>query len=213
MKVYFISGLGADKRAFGKIALPDSFEIVHLGWVSHVPGESLGQYAVRMAEKIDDSSPFILIGLSFGGLVATEINKIKPARRLVLISSMGSNRELPLAFRAGRLLGLHRMLPFNHPKRFGRLLKKAFGPLDADGEILLTQILADTDPVFAKWAIGEVLQWKQEKRPAGLLQIHGSRDRIFCSPPAREAIIMSGGGHFCVYSHAKIISSLLAHNL
>ena len=101
MKAYFIPGLGADCRVFKNIKLPDSFIRINLEWIHPVEEESLESYALRMGEKIDASEPFILIGLSFGGMLAIEISKIKPPVELVLISTIHISDELPILYKQG----------------------------------------------------------------------------------------------------------------
>ena len=104
MKAYFISGLGADRTVFRNIHLPSTFEPVHLNWIEPQKNESLPSYAFRLAEKIDPSKPFILIGLSFGGMLAVEISRIYKPKQLILISSIRSAQDLPLLYKwAGRL--------------------------------------------------------------------------------------------------------------
>ncbi|MBC7849623.1 MAG: hypothetical protein H7Y31_07800, partial [Chitinophagaceae bacterium] len=55
MKVYFISGLAADRRVFKNIVLPDEHEIVHLDWITPLKGESLREYSQRLSSPIDSS--------------------------------------------------------------------------------------------------------------------------------------------------------------
>lgn len=78
MKAYFISGMGADKRVFTHIQLPEGFEAVFLDWLAPNREETLPSYAMRLADHIDTTEPFVLIGLSFGGMLATEIAKQYP---------------------------------------------------------------------------------------------------------------------------------------
>ena len=46
MKIYFISGLAADRRIFKNLRLPDGFEPVYLDWISPLKDESLHADAV-----------------------------------------------------------------------------------------------------------------------------------------------------------------------
>jgi pimeloyl-ACP methyl ester carboxylesterase len=72
-KVYFISGLCADKRAFSFLNL--SFcEPVFINWIQPLKNESLSAYALRLKEQIRDDNP-IIVGVSFGGMLATEMAK------------------------------------------------------------------------------------------------------------------------------------------
>ncbi|HQV56104.1 MAG TPA: alpha/beta hydrolase, partial [Chitinophagaceae bacterium] len=84
-KVYFISGLGADKRAFSFLDL--SFcEPIFIDWIKPVDNESLYQYAMRLKEQINEPSP-IIVGVSFGGMLATEIAKSDASAKVIIISS------------------------------------------------------------------------------------------------------------------------------
>jgi pimeloyl-ACP methyl ester carboxylesterase len=212
MKAYFISGLGADKRAFQKIALPEPFEIIHLEWIAPLPEEPLAQYARRFSALINTSEDFILVGLSFGGLVATEISKLVSPKKLILISSVSTRRELPLPYRLAGWLHIDKLIPYQKAIKPNRLFNWANSPLDKETQQLVNTIIAETDPVFTKWAIGELVRWKNKEIPANLIQIHGSKDKVLWPSASKASIFMSGGGHFCVYSHAEVITSLIVNN-
>lgn len=91
--IYFISGLGADRRAFSKLIFSEHFPMIHLDWISPEPNESLRSYASRLALEIDSSNPFYLVGLSFGGMLATEIAKELNPIHTFLISSTPTFKE------------------------------------------------------------------------------------------------------------------------
>lgn len=68
-KIYLVSGLGADERVFVNIKIPHS-EIIHLRWEIPLRNESISNYAKRLINQIDLTHNVILIGVSFGGLIA-----------------------------------------------------------------------------------------------------------------------------------------------
>ncbi|MFL5810585.1 MAG: alpha/beta fold hydrolase, partial [Flavisolibacter sp.] len=111
MKVYFISGLAADERAFKHIHLSSHHEVVHLQWIEPLQNESLESYALRLSERIDAKGKFALVGLSFGGMIATEISKLLHPVRTVLISSVPCSQHLPGYYKFAHSLGLHRVVP------------------------------------------------------------------------------------------------------
>ena len=111
MNVYFISGIGADERVFQKIRLPHGYTPYYIEWIPHQQNETLPQYARRLAAVIDALQPFILIGLSFGGMIAVEINQFLKAEKTIIISSAAHRKELPLYFRLLKWLPLHKVLP------------------------------------------------------------------------------------------------------
>lgn len=98
MKIYFLSGLGADESVFKALHLP-GVERVYLNWIEPLPKESMEAYAQRMANRIAEPNP-IIIGLSFGGMMAMEIAKLITVKQLILVSSAKTAKELPPYFRA-----------------------------------------------------------------------------------------------------------------
>ena len=71
MNVYFIGGLAADERVFRHIRLPRPYHSKFLNWLSPEKKETLVSYAHRMAEQIDKQSLYIIVGVSFGGMLVT----------------------------------------------------------------------------------------------------------------------------------------------
>jgi pimeloyl-ACP methyl ester carboxylesterase len=127
VKAYFISGLGADKKAFQRIKLPTGYEPVYLDWIIPEKNESLTDYARRFSSLIDDDS-FILIGLSFGGMLACELARWRTPAKTIIISSISTSDELPWYFKRAGTIGLHKYVPV---KLLGAatVLKNMFGTI------------------------------------------------------------------------------------
>src|SRR5689334_13499819 len=99
MKVYFLSGLGADSRSFKYLRLPKGYEPIYIDWLDPLAKESLTGYSERISKKIDTSEPFILIGLSFGGILSTEVVQFVKPLKTILISSVARRKELPAHYK------------------------------------------------------------------------------------------------------------------
>ncbi|MBC7650419.1 MAG: alpha/beta hydrolase, partial [Deinococcales bacterium] len=83
-KVYFISGLGADKRSFSFLDL--SFcEPIFISWLIPLSKETLVAYALRLRATITEPNP-IIVGLSFGGMLVTEMAKNDATVTPIIIS-------------------------------------------------------------------------------------------------------------------------------
>lgn len=208
-KIYFISGLGADKRVFRKLAFPADLECIYLDWLNPNANESLADYAKRLSSEIDTAEPFILVGLSFGGMLATEIAKILQPEQTFIISSLTSYKEIPWYFRFAGKLRVHQAVSIDLAKRSGSLAHRLFGLKKQDEKAMLNQIIADTDPVFLKWALGCILNWENTIKPPNLTHIHGETDKILPLKYTRPDIIINKGGHLMVYTHAKQIADLI----
>ncbi|HVY73524.1 MAG TPA: hypothetical protein VG890_01770, partial [Puia sp.] len=107
--LYLISGLGADKRIFGKLGFPENYRIHYIEWAPFAEGESMEQYAAKLSGQIDQREPFSLIGLSFGGMLAVEISKILEPKHTVLISSVAGPFEFSWSYRLLGKLALPRI--------------------------------------------------------------------------------------------------------
>jgi len=208
-RIYFISGLGADKRIFRKLSLPTVYELIYIDWIVPVKGESLKDYALRLAAVIDISKPFYLVGVSFGGFIAIEIAKSFHPLHTFLISSLTTKQEMPWYYRLAGSLKLLHILPVYQFKSANRLSYKFFGAKTAEHKIMLKQIISDTDTSFLKWALISALNWKNTKVPVHVTHIHGTADQILPIRYTHPDLVINGGGHLMVYAHAEVVSQMI----
>lgn len=211
--VYFISGLGADERVFQKLELPQSWHLHFIKWLTPQKEESLAHYATRIAALIDTSRDFVLVGLSFGGMVAIELSKIIQPKLIILISSIGCREELPPSYQWIGKTGIDKVVPALLLKKITPYTYWIFGTNTEEERTLLKQIIDDTSPHFLKWAIHEIVNWKQVERPANIVHIQGTKDRIFPYRYTKANIKIKDAGHLMVYGKAKIISEILVEKI
>ena len=212
MKCYAISGLGADKRAFKYLDCKSNF--THIDWLNPMRKESLTSYCQRLSKQIDQSEPFILIGLSFGGLIACEISKLIKPKQLILISSLVGVRDLPLILRIVSYIQIHRIIPlaFLRPPMF--VFYWLFSINNKSSKKLLKGIIRGTDLKFLKWAIRQILELKVSYNPKNLIRIHGKRDRIIPLKINADNINwIEDGGHFMIVQKAPEINELLKEKM
>lgn len=205
MKLYGISGLGADERVFKYLKL--DVELIPIDWITPLAGEQLEDYAIRLSEKINIQEEFGIIGVSFGGLVAVEMSKkLKPAIT-ILISSAETKSELRAIYRfvgKTKILKLFPSILFNPPRNVAAWL---FGTQEKE---LLKQILADTDLKFAKWSIMQLTSWTNtEKLSNKVVRIEGTKDKMFPSTQKEKTFLISGGQHFMIVDRADEISEII----
>jgi pimeloyl-ACP methyl ester carboxylesterase len=210
MTLYFISGLGADKRVFKKINLPAEYTIIHIEWITPHTNESIDHYALRLSTCIDQTKPFCIIGLSFGGLIATELAKIVSPQKVILISSISSIQQRPRYFSIFKYVPLHTCIPERFLLSKNSIIYWFMGVKNPDEILMFNQILAETDILFFRWAISCILHWKQKQPMEDVTQIHGNKDKIFPCKYISTHYIVEGGGHLMAYSNAKEVSTILA---
>lgn len=207
--IYFISGLGADERIFQWLRC-DSYQPVHLHWLTPERGETIADYAQRLAQKITVKKP-IIVGLSFGGMIAIEIAKQIDVQKVVLLSSVKESSEIPFYFKLFRALPLHRIFPFKtFLWAFYWLAYWLFAPEGKEQKQLLKKILVETDSHFLKWALHKVVTWKNQTVPETVVvQIHGKSDRIFPYRFVSPHYTLENSGHLMVMNRAEEVSNLL----
>ncbi|WP_231491983.1 alpha/beta fold hydrolase [Pedobacter sp. Leaf170] len=210
INAYFISGLGADRRIFDKIKLDKSINIIHLNWIEPLSKESLTDYAKRLSKVIDQTSPFVLIGVSFGGMLSTEIAKIFSPKATIVISTTILSNQLPRLYRFVGKLNVLKFIPAGILKSSNKLTQNYFfGVSNKEEKLLLTKIVNDTESKFLKWAIGSIITWKNNIKPKNLYHIHGTNDRILYSKNAKPDFLINAGTHFMVYQKADEISAII----
>jgi pimeloyl-ACP methyl ester carboxylesterase len=211
--IYLISGLGADKAVFRNLKFSKAEIIHHLDWIPPKPKESLRSYALRMAEGIDPSVPFAIIGLSFGGMLATEIASVLHPQLTILASSVPTKQDLPWYFRLVGRTGLNKLIPVFKPKTVPRFISSFFGVETHEDHLFFLQLLKRTDPRFSKWAIDCILKWDRTEAPAGIIRFHGDKDKVLPIGNGKVDYVIRGGGHFMIFNRADEISKILAERM
>jgi hypothetical protein len=213
MDLYFISGLGADKRVFQKLILPDLFTIHHIVWAPVSEEDSMEMYCKELSRQVNQSRPFILVGLSFGGIVAIQMSKILRPVQTVIISSYCFRNEIPKFYVFLAKTRFYRIIPSRFLLRPNKFVFRLFGANEPMKKKMLTNILEDTDPIFFRWAVKQLFTINNDWQPESFLHIHGTADKILPIHPNMKAIEVQGGEHLMVYSKAEEVSEILGRYL
>ena len=99
--VYLMPGMAANPKIFEFIKLRSNFTVHHLEWRMPCKNELMSEYAFRISRLIKGNN-IVLIGVSFGGIIVQEISKIIKCKKVIIISSVKSNKELPLMMQIGK---------------------------------------------------------------------------------------------------------------
>ncbi|MCC7302106.1 MAG: alpha/beta hydrolase [Bacteroidia bacterium] len=206
-KIYLFSGLGADERIFHKLHLP-GFTLTHIKYIMPEPRERLDQYAARLLTQITSPEP-VLIGLSFGGMVAVEMAKHITPRKVILIASAKTKNEIPYYYRLAGKIRLHKILTSGILRGTNPFTNWLFDARCAEEKKLLRDIIAGTDPAFLKWAVDQVVCWENCTPTPDLVHIHGTRDKILPARFVRCDISVKNGGHFMTLNEANEMNRIL----
>jgi len=207
--LYCISGLGADERVFRLLKFPPHVEVFHVKWLQPEINESLSSYAARLATQINTTQPFYLLGLSFGGIMAVELNHhLKPVKT-ILISSVTNRAEFSWYFKLIARLKLYEVFPYQRLTWFQRIVAYFMGTQPKGSLNLLKDYLQQTNSEYLRWSIRQILCWQQRERIPNIVHIHGTRDKIFSSSHIKADYWIEEGSHMMVYDKAADISRCL----
>jgi pimeloyl-ACP methyl ester carboxylesterase len=203
--IYCISGLGADEKAFMRINIK-GYELKHLKWLSPEKNETIAAYALRMAEQIPEKNP-ILLGLSFGGMIAIEIAKRIPVEKVILLSAVKTFHEIPRWMRWSGALRLHRIIPIKKTKLTEKADDRRMGIRTAEEKSFVEHYRRNVDWNHVNWAVNCILTWRNTDLPKNVFHIHGEKDRMFPIKNVRPTHIIKEGTHIMVLNKADEVSA------
>ncbi|MDW3211759.1 MAG: alpha/beta hydrolase [Reichenbachiella sp.] len=205
MTVYCLTGLGADSSVFELLQI--NYPKVCIEWIPSYKWENMASYAWRLCAQIDTSKPFVLLGVSFGGMLAVEMNKYIQPKQTILVTSLARRSELSLWIRLIAKTKLNRILPSflfgSNPK----WLILFFGIKSERGKKLVTKIAKKSDRVLTQLSIDKVLTWDNEWLPENLVRIVAANDRLLPNPQKIEAYKIKNAGHFAIVENSEEISA------
>lgn len=214
-RVYCLCGLGSDERIFSKLTWDQDIDIHYIQWLIPEKDEQLVNYAGRMAKSIDTASDFILIGVSFGGIMAIEITKIIPVKKLILISSVETHHQIPTWMKLCGKLKLYTLIPTGvlhdiRPLKLFEPIENYFlGAYTKDQKDLANEYRKNVNPHYLKWSIKQILNWKNEIAPKDVHHLHGTADRIFPIKNVTPTHTIDSGRHFMLYHKPEEVSIIL----
>lgn len=211
--VYFVSGMCYSCSVFDDIELPKGFNKHYIEWEIPQENETLRHYSRRMSKTINTKRKFTLVGYSFGGIIVQEMVKFLKPEKVIIISSMKDEQEIPSLFQIAKKVNFVENLPMKlyatsnfMLNLFNRYVYNA--PTKALGDFM-TMI----DPVYIKWSLAQITNWVPATKLKNIYHIHGTKDQVFSYENIIEPKTINGGDHLMVVKRAKDVSIVLGEVL
>ena len=202
-----LPGLNGDERVFEPQAeMFDSARVA--SWIKPLTGESMREYARRLAHRIDPGQECIVVGVSFGGIVAMELSRHVKALACVVIASTRDVKGLPRAVRMMRPMAAAMPVAIlGHAVRGGWTSAATTLPRVKRR----VRRMSCEQLKFRQWAITALLRWKPAaESPCPVIQIHGDRDATFPAGRRDAEFVVHGAGHLLTLTHAAQVNAHLA---
>ena len=218
MTLYFIPGLGFDRRIFQNLNLR-GLERRYLDWIEPEKSESIKNYATRLAAPIEPTSKdVVIIGHSLGGILSQEIAKLKKVKLIILLSSVRSRKEIPLFFRMIEPTGLYHLFTKKITLSTFSLWGKNHDYVTQEEQALFKAMLSKQSNIYLQWALRTLSVWGKEVQEdvssVKVIQIHGRLDKTFPVHLLDQVDeVVNEAGHFMVFKKPEEVSKLILKHL
>lgn len=207
--IYLIPGQGGDQRLFNNLTFDESFEVKHIHFETPPEGISIKEYAIILANQIDTSRPFILVGVSLGGMIASEMTEFLQPEKTIIISSAKNCQELPGRYRFQQSVPLYRLVSSRMAKVGAQILQPIVEPDRRREKETFIKMLKAKDPEFLRRTIGMIINWNKEENQSGIIHIHGNKDKTIPIRNVEYHYLVKGGSHMMVLTKGEEISQIL----
>lgn len=205
--VYFVPGLAAGSEIFKNISLSGAnYETHIIEWILPQKNESLQTYVQRMCSFVREKNA-VLIGVSFGGVVAQEMSKYLQLKKLIIISSVKTKFELPARLKFARKTKVYKILPTSIVGSAKDLTRFAIGPKSKKRLALYNEYLHVKDPIYLDWAIEQMICWDRIEPVPGVIHIHGTKDAVFPIKNIQGSFEIDGGTHVMILTKGSLLTN------
>ena len=216
MKVYLIPGQGSDCRIYKNLQFDARFDTVHINYITPLPLESMTAYAHRLSAQIDTTETFCIIGVSLGGMLATEMTDFMHPKKVIVISSATDSTEIPALYQFFNKHPIHRYIPSSVFKYSTFIMQPLYEPDRKLERATCNAMIAEKEDVFIKYATEMIVSWKrtpEQNVNKNIIHIHGDADNTLPIEAIKADYIIAGGSHMMALTQADTISVIINKEL
>jgi pimeloyl-ACP methyl ester carboxylesterase len=208
-RIVLFSGMGGDRRMLGPIRAP-GFDLITPDHLEPEAGEDLAAFAARTAERHSLGADDVVGGVSFGGMLASQISAQRRIAGAVLLASCHQPRRLPAGYRAverfsraipDALLGVRSWPPF---------VRARFAPIDPRNAEIMIEMAREYSPAMLRRFGRMIVAWPGvEKFSCPMLAVHGANDRILPAACIDADLVLPEAGHAFTLTHPEPINEAI----
>ena len=207
--VYLFPGQGSDARLFKHLRLPEGYDTVHISYPVPEKREGMKEYALRFVAGIDTDSPYILVGVSLGGMICTELADTLHPLLTIIISSAKTTGELPERYTFQQKLPLNRIIPKRLTKGGARLLQGIVEPDRRHDKETFKDMLRKKDPLYLKRTVDMIINWDRSSWSEQIIHIHGDKDHTIPIKNIHYNYLIEEGSHMMMITRAGEINQII----
>jgi pimeloyl-ACP methyl ester carboxylesterase len=213
LNVYLFPGQGSDYRIFDSLQLEKRYILHYMHYAEPNKKETLSNYSNAFSSKIDTTNPFILIGVSFGGMICAELTQKLNPTKTIIISSAKNKSEIPKRYRFMKKIPLYKLIPASVYKWSSFIVQPIFEPDRKKNKTTFKAMLRDKNPKFLKRATHMIVNWQLENYESEIYSIHGTKDHTLPLKQNNHTFIVEKGSHMMMLTQGTKISNLISQIL
>lgn len=208
--IYALPGQGSDKRIFDSLKINDNYQLKVIEYGAPESDMKLKDFALTISKQIDTSKPFILLGVSLGGMICVELSEIIHPLKTVIISSAKNANELPRKYSIQKQFPLYKVFPSSWIKNGALFLQPIVEPDRNKYKTTFKSMLNNKDKVYMKRTVELIVNWDRTNNSNKIYHIHGNNDHTIPIKNIKNVdIVISGASHMMTLTQANEISMAL----
>jgi hypothetical protein len=207
MNIYAIPGLGTTEQLFSNTAIKGA-QFYILDWPLPEKDDTMQSYAKKFLPQIDTSKPFCLMGVSFGGMLCTELSKIISPQKTFLISTCKSRNELPWFIRFFKYMPVYKYISESGHRKMAYRGRWIIG----FGKAYIPEFLGMVSSMkknYFRYCMHMIVNWNGMGFPKNALHIHGTADRLLLYRYVKADHAITDGSHAMIVFRAEEINKIV----
>ena len=207
--IYLISGQGADERLFKNLKINNSFEVENIEYFTPEKGWDMKDFAQALSSKIDTNRTFYIIGVSLGGMLATEMGDFLNPEKIIIVSSAKSFNEFPGRYRFQKKIPIYKIVPAGVVKFGAQVLQPIVEPDRKYDSETFAAMLKDKSKKFLKRTSTMILEWDRVNYRKDIIHIHGNNDHTIPIKNVDYDYLIEDGSHMMILTRGDEMSELI----
>lgn len=212
--IYFFPGQGSDKRIFDSIQVDSSYNKVFIEYPVPAKNTTLKEFAIQLSSQIDTSINYVLIGVSLGGMICTELNDFMNPKKVIIISSAKNRSELPIRYKFQRVIPIYELFPPRMLKGGAKMMQPIVEPDRKKNKATFKSMLNNKNPKYIKRTIKMIVKWDKQTNIKKNYHIHGTKDHTLPIRKIKDIdVIIKKGSHMMALTRPADINKAITELL
>lgn len=208
--VYLFHGQGSDDRLFNHLRLDShQFDTIHIHYPRIDRHDNLGEFAIQIIPQINQNTPYIFIGVSFGGMVISELMDSLNPQNAIIVSSAQNQNEIPSSYKMMRYIPIHRIMPAFMYKLGSKIAQPIVEPDRKKEKETFKAMLNAKSPRFLKQVTRLIVSWKKDDFNPDIIHIHGTNDHTLPYKKVHANYTVQNGSHMMMLTQSDEINTLI----